>query len=148
MAPRKRSCEMPRTRGSALKIPRRKLVIAVAVSAILLSACGGGRAELGTGVTPCYEALPVAQKAAPTSSFFIGVKLISQNSASKILLTKLPASPGSVCVVAYKLHHGNSSPSHHGARFDLIAISPKTKKILVNKELNRLPIAFRRNLSL
>jgi hypothetical protein len=85
------------------------LVVAVAVTAAGLGACGAGRNILGTNTSPCFLALPVAKQAVEGRGSLAGVRLVDTarlatrgDRAVRELLDQLPVPPPrNVCLVAY-----------------------------------------------
>lgn len=128
---------------------RAKLIVAFvfAVMAVVLSACGGGRPDFGSGPIPCYQTLPVAKHALSEPRPFVGVKLVSSSSANKQFDMGIEQSVKHVCIVAFKNSHSTSSGSNHRT-FTLVAVSLDTKAILATKVVKTLPSTFRHTLSL
>jgi hypothetical protein len=105
--------ERPRGRRG----PRRRwadrpltLVLAIAVAALGVGACGAGRAILGTNTSPCFLALPVAKRAVADRGSLDGVRLIDVDRLTsrgdrplRELLELIPIPPSHVvCLVAYR----------------------------------------------
>lgn len=116
------------------------------LTSLLLSGCGGGRPEFGSGPTPCFEALPVAKNALIEPKPFVGVRLTTGSSINKQFDMGVPSSMKHVCLVAFK----NSQTINRSTnqRYTLVAVSLKTKEVLATKVVPKLPSSFRHTLSL
>lgn len=137
---------MPQRKRSAYAL---FTIVLYSLCGIMLSACGGGRGELGTSVGPCYQILPVSHSLVPRPNTFVGVKLLSLNQASKLIYQPLASESKSVCVVAFKINSQQSSKQNRLHNdFYLVLVTPKTKQVLLAKSVAKLPADFRHSLSL
>jgi hypothetical protein len=85
------------------------LVLAIALTAAGVAACGAGRGILGTNTSPCFLALPTAKRAVEGHGSLAGLRLIDiprltapGDRAIRNLLAQLPSPhPREVCLIAY-----------------------------------------------
>lgn len=135
--------------GSSGVIRRKfKLFMALlfALVSLLLTSCGGGSPEFGSGPTPCFQTLPVAKHALIEPKPFVGVSLTTGSSVNKQFDMGVPSSAKRVCLVAFKNRRAVQRSSSQ--KYTLVAISLRTKEILATKDVPRLPSSFRHTLSL
>lgn len=115
--------------------------------ASLLSGCGGGRSELGTKVTPCYQALPIAQNGISQRKSFVGVRLVGARRIETLMSVSIPSSDKSICLVAYRIYGGAGTVvGSSGRQFELVAVSSASKRIYGTKVVPKLPMDFRHDL--
>lgn len=125
-----------------------KILFAILALGIALSACGGGRPEFGSGATPCFQALPIAKKAVPIPKTFVGVRLISDKAIERKLSVSIPSNQKNLCLVAFKNQVSQQSLPPGYRRFTLVTVSLTSKSVLKTKQVDKLPIDFRHNLSI
>lgn len=125
-----------------------KTLLGLLAASFILTGCGGGRPEFGSGATPCFRALPIAKQAVPSPKSFVGVRLISNQAIKRKLSISLPSSQKNVCLVAFANQAGKQSlpPGYH--RFTLVTVSLTSKSVLTTTQVDRLPIDFRHTLSI
>lgn len=128
--------------------PSLRPAIAVLVAGAILTSCSASRLQLTSGAGSCFAVLPVAQRAVSPGNLYIGVRLVDRRTVESTLSKTISSNESNFCLVAYRLEQSGSIPGlRQISRFALVIVSPKTKQVIGQREVLRLPFSFRRNLS-
>jgi hypothetical protein len=135
------------------------LVLSMAVAAAGAGACGAGRGILGTNTSPCFLALPVAQRAVKDRGSLDGVRLVDVgrltgrgDRALRELLDLLPIpSSHQVCLVAYRGSYPPSQvelpfgpvPASGVGRYAIAVVTIPKSVLLGTFVVQREPLSFK-----
>ncbi|MDA8080075.1 MAG: hypothetical protein M0Z96_00445 [Actinomycetota bacterium] len=139
---------MDRLRRSLMPRTILRPVIVLIVAGTILTSCSANRLRLTSGAGSCFAVLPVAQRAVSPGDRYLGVRLVDSKTAENTLSMSISSNESNFCLVAYRLEQPGSSPGlHQIGRFALVIVSPKTRQVIGEREVSRLPFSFRHNLS-
>jgi hypothetical protein len=134
------------------------LVLSIA-AAVGIGACGAGRGILGTNASPCFLALPVANRAVEGRGSLDGLRLVDLtrftargDRALRELLDQMPIPPSrEVCLVAYRgsftvgqveLPFGPIPPSGVG-RYAIAVVTIPKSELLGTLVVAHEPLSFK-----
>lgn len=139
---------MDRLRRPVMPRPRLRPVIVLMVAGTMLTSCSASRLRLTSGAGSCFAVLPVAQRAVSSGDLYIGVRLVDTKTVETTLSETISSNESNFCLVAYRLEQpGSSFGQRQISRFALVIVSPKTRQVIGEREVSRLPFSFRHNLS-
>ncbi len=139
---------MNRLNRPVMPRPILRPVLVLMVAATILTSCSASRLQLTSGAGSCFTVLPVAQRVVSPEDLYLGVRLVDSKTVEATLSKTISSNESSFCLVAYRLgQSGSSSGQPHVSRFALVIVSPKTRQVIGERDVSRLPFSFRHNLS-
>jgi hypothetical protein len=118
-------------------------ILAVAVAA---SSCTTNRNALGTGASPCYQAIPVAARAVHGHGRFVGVRRVPARTVRAWLGERGAARRRTFCLVAYRDEYEPGSvegaPPAASGPYAVLVVSSPGDHLVRGLILRRLPLRF------
>jgi hypothetical protein len=120
---------------------------ALAVLLVVASAgCAAGHNALGPRAEPCFRTLPVATTATRAHGRLVGVRSVSDETATRIMGRPIDAS--GVCLIAFRGTFKATDVDHlvpgspPSGKYAVVAVSMRSRQPLGTKLIDQLPLRF------
>jgi len=125
---------------------RVRLTVAAAVTAAVVSACGGPRNSLNTDASVCFRSLAVASDAVHHKGKLVGVRRVSARQLAGQMPEATTHGKDPVCLVAFESAYGpgDVADAHPavGGRYAVVAVTTGAPVLLGARVSDSLPLRF------